>query len=187
MGTVSQAPPQEQPSRTYQRSAPGLIGALLAVVGLIVVVWALSRFQHRAVADPAPPIDYRGQLVDARSAAPFPVLAPSPVPVGWQATSASWDGQPPDLTWHLGFLTAAGQYVALEQGRAPGADFVARSTPATVVGQPVTVAGHRWQTLSSSSGDDRALVRRSPAFTTVVTGTAPLSQLESFAASLSAQ
>lgn len=181
---MSQAPPQEQPSRTYQRSAAGLIGALLAVLGLIVVVWALSRFQHRGVADPAQPIDYRGQLADARRTAPFPVLAPSAVPAGWRATSASWDGQPPDLTWHLGFLTTDGQYVGLEQGRSPGADFVARSTSATVPGQPVTVTGHRWQTLSSSSGDDRALVRRNPAFTTVVTGTAPFSQLKSFAASL---
>jgi Protein of unknown function (DUF4245) len=174
----------ERPSRGYQRSAPALIGAMLAVMGLIVAIWALSRFQHRDLPDPARPVNYTAQLAVARQSAPFDVLAPASTPPGWRATSVSWDGQPPDLTWHLGFLTAQDQYVGLEQGSAPSAAFVAASTSATEPGQPVKIGGQRWQTLSSTDSSVHALVRRTPGVTTVVTGTAAESQLESFAGSL---
>lgn len=176
----------ERQSRGYQRSAPAMVGALLAVLGLIVAIWALSRFQHRGVQDPARPVDYTAQLAAARDAASFAVLAPSSTPAGWRATSVSWDGQPPDLTWHLGFLTAQNEYVGLEQGSAPRADFVAASTSATEPGKPVTIRGRRWQSLSSADGGVHALVRQGPGVTTVVTGTASLGQLVKFAASLSA-
>ncbi len=168
----------------YQRSVPGLTGALIAVLVLIAAIWGLSRFQHRDPADPTPSIDYASELAAAQESAPFDVLAPDSLPPGWRATSAAWRPGAGESSWHLGLLTAQGEYVGLEQGNSPPTDFVKTHTPATEPGEPVVVAGQPWETLSASGGREHALVRQDDGVTTVITGTAPMSELEAFAASL---
>jgi hypothetical protein len=171
----------------YQRTMGGLVGSIVAALGLILAIWGLTWFQHRDPPNPAPTVDYQSQLAQARSAAPFAVLAPEHVPQGWRATSVSWDGSAPEYAWHLGFLTSGGDgsddYVGLEQGNADPSQFVATATPADQPGPPVTIDGVRWQTLSSSAGET-ALVLPGDGVTTVVTGTAPLDQLIAFAETL---
>jgi hypothetical protein len=167
----------------------GLVGSVVAVLGLLVAIWAHTGFQHRGGPDPAPTVDYDAQLAQARSAAPFAVLAPDPAPARWRATSASWDGSPPEYAWHLGFLTGAGSgsdvdYVGLEQSNADPDEFVAAATPADAPGPPVTIDGQPWQTLTSDT--ETAIVRTGDQVTTVVTGTAPLDELIAFAQTLSA-
>jgi Protein of unknown function (DUF4245) len=162
---------------------------LLAALGLIAAVWALTWFQHRDVPNPAPTVDYSSQLAQARAASPFDVLAPDPSPPGWRATSASWDGTPPQLAWHLGFLTGTGEnadYVGLEEGNAAPADFIAATTSADQPGPPVVVAGRTWHTLASFDGREHALVRSFGGVTTVVTGSAPQEELIAFVRTLSA-
>lgn len=172
----------------YQRSVPGLIGALIVVLVLIASVWVLSRFQHRGTTDPAKTVDYTAELAEARESAPFDVLAPSPVPSGWRATSVEWDGADAEASsWHLGFLTSAGEYVGLEQGNAPVAGFVAGSTTASQPVEAVEIAGESWQGLVSDDGREHALVRRAPGVTTVVTGTAPLAELVAFTEALTVE
>jgi hypothetical protein len=166
----------------------GLVGSIVAALGLIAAIWGLTWFQHRDPPNPAPTVDYQAQLAEARSAAPFGVLAPNPAPQGWRATSVSWDGSAPEYAWHLGFLTGSGpdaDYVGLEQSNADPRDFLSSATPADQPGPPVTIDGVRWQTLSSSAGET-ALVLLGDGVTTVVTGTAPLDQLIVFATSLTA-
>jgi hypothetical protein len=162
---------------------------MIAALGLIAAIWALTWFQHRDVPNPAPTVDYASQLAKARAASPFGVLAPDPAPPGWRATSASWDGTPPELAWHLGFLTGAGEdvdYVGLEEGNAAPADFIAASTSADQPGPPVIVDGQTWQTLASAGGAEHALVRSADGVTTVITGTAPQDELVAFVRTLSA-
>jgi len=172
----------------YQRSVPGLLGALIVVLVLIASVWVLSRFQHRGTTDPARTVGYTAELAEARESAPFDVLAPSPVPPGWRATSVQWDGADPEAaSWHLGFLTSTGEYVGLEQGNAPVADFVAGTTTATQPAEAVEVAGESWQGLVSDDAREHALVRRESGVTTLVTGTASLEELVTFAESLTAE
>lgn len=174
-----------RPRGGYSRSVPGLFGALIAVLVLIAGIWGLSRFQHRDIPDPAQTIDFSSELATARADAPFDVLAPHPVPPGWRATSVNWDGQGASATWHLGFLTPAGEYVGLEQGNAPAAEFIRGHTSADSPGQPVRIGGQQWQSLSSTDGTEHALLRSQGSVTTLVTGTASPAELETFAASLS--
>lgn len=166
----------------------GLIGALIAALLLIVAIWGLTRFQDRDVASPAPAVDFAAELATAREQAPFPVLAPRPVPDGWRATSVSWDGAGPEVAWHLGFVTGAGSdaaYVGVEQGNAPAAEFVAAHTPADLPADPVDIGGARWQALTSD-GDETALYRTAAdGATTLVTGTLPEAELVAFVESLS--
>jgi hypothetical protein len=169
----------------YQRTFGGLIGSIIAALGLIAVVWGLTWFQHRDQVDPSPTVDYQAELAQARSQAPFAVLAPDPAPAGWRATSVSWDGTRPEYAWHLGFLSGSGDdadYVGVEQSNADPADFVPTATPADQPGPSVTIDGQAWQTLTSET--ETALVLTEPDVTTVVTGTASLDEIVAFAKTL---
>jgi hypothetical protein len=194
--TGREPPPLSAPPRggdtgrpgKYQRTVGGLVGSIIAALGLIAAIWALTWFQHRDQPDPVPTIDYAAELTQARSAAPFGVLAPDPEPTGWRATSVAWDGSPPEYAWHLGFLAGAGDgadYVGVEQSNADPAEFVPIATPANEPRATVTVDGQAWQVLTSPAGET-AMVLTGRDVTTVVTGTAPLDQLVAFAETLSA-
>jgi hypothetical protein len=166
------------------------VGSIAAVLGVIVGVWLLSRilFDQSGPADPAQTISYGQELAAARSAAPFAVLAPDPVPSGWRATSVSWDGTGPEYAWHLGFLDGTGDgadYVGIEQSNADPTEFVPTATPADEPGTTVTFDGQTWQTMTSPAGET-AVVSSDADATTVVTGTVPLDQLVAFAKTLAA-
>jgi len=169
----------------YQRSAGGLVGAIVAVLLVVVGLWAISSFQRGSPEVSLEEVDYGPLLDQARDQAPFDVLAPVPVPDGWRATSVDWDGVGPEMAWHLGFHTSADEeYVGIEQGNAPADEFVSTHTRADRPAAPVRIGGATWQRLVSQDGDETALVRRSDASTTVVTGTPPLEVLQRFAAAL---
>jgi hypothetical protein len=171
----------------YQRTFGGLVGSIVAALGLIAAIWGLTWFQHRDQAEPAPTVDYQAELAQARSAAPFAVLAPHPAPAGWRATSVSWDGTRPEYTWHLGFLSGSGtdaEYIGVEQSNADPADVVPAATPADQPGPSVAIAGDAWQTLTSDT--ETAIVLTERDVTTVVTGTASLDEIVAFAKTLTA-
>ena len=166
----------------YRSSVSGLVGALIVTLGLIAAVALMTFLQARDTGDPAPPYDYSTALQAARDQAPFEVLAPSSLPAGWYATSGTWSGAGPEKSWHLGLLTGAGDYVGLEQGNAIAAQFIEEHTKASSPGEPVQIEGETWQTLTK--GPETALVLAGDTVTTVVTGTAPESDLVAFAKSL---
>ncbi len=173
-------PTVERPRRGYSRSAGGMVGALIAVIGLIAVVGGFSRFLHSPVDDPARTVDYSASLAIAREQAPFHVVFPAPVPPGLRATSVGWDGLGRRVSWHVGFVTPDKDYVGLYQGNGPAATFVAASTPATDRGAPVTIEGETWQSLTNGAQGETALVRTANGVTTVVTGTVDEAELAAF-------
>lgn len=171
----------------YQRSAGGLVGAILVSLLVIAFMWGLTRFQAREPVEPARTVDYAAALEEARGQAAFDVLAPSPEPDGWRATSVEWQGAGPEDIWRLGGLTDAGEYVGVKQGNAIPRDLIAEETPADQPGAPVAVDGEQWRRLTSSDGEETALVRTRDDVTTIVTGTASLGYLLEFAESLRAE
>jgi hypothetical protein len=167
--------------RARYRTMTNMVWGLLVSLAVVFAVAALAwRPHHETVRV----IDYTAQLADARRVAPYDVLAPAPMPSGWQATSARVGAEPgKPVTWHLGVLTADRRYVGLEQSSAP-----------SVVGEklgPVdddgttTVAGVVWQrkVLTERKGE-RAIVRSGDGVTTIVTGNVDYATLESFATTL---
>lgn len=174
----------EQPRRGYARSTGGLVGALIAVTGLMVALWGLMWFQRSGTDDPARTVEYTAALAAAREQAPFHLVAPDPVPAGLRATSVSWDGVGGRVSWHLGFVTADGDYIGLYQGNGSVDEFVAANTPATRGGPVTTIGGARWRTLTDTGRGETALVRTASGVTTVVTGTADAEELTVFAGSL---
>jgi len=162
----------------------GLVGALIAVFGLIAVVAAFTWFLRSPVDDPAKTVDYSASLGVARENAPFHVVFPTPVPSGLRATSVVWDGVGPRVSWHVGFMTPGKDYIGLYQGNGPVADLLVASSPASDPGAAVIVRGDSWHTFTDSDQGETALVRTVDGVTTVVTGTADESELAAFASRL---
>jgi hypothetical protein len=167
----------------YRSSFAGLVGALLASLAVVGVFFLGTVLNQQDDSTP-PTQDYTAELAVARAEAPFRVLAPEPAPSGWRATSSEYVGAGPEKSWHLGFLTDDGKYVGLEQGNAVPQAFVQDKTPADQPGPPLQIDGKHWQTLTGDH--ETALVLFGQDVTTVVTGTAPESELIVFARSLRA-
>ena len=174
---------------------PSTMGDLIRSLAVILVpVVVITWFFTRSPDTPAVPVvDYQPVLAQARSQAPFPVLAPTSVPKSWRATRASWltTGQPgtggapsPRNLWQLGFLTAKDVYLELDQGDLKGDDLIADRTRKGLPDGQSTVGTQVWQRLISSDERTRSLVLPAPKVTTIITGDLPYADLEAYAASL---
>ena len=67
--------------------------------------------------DPVKPVDAVSIAVASQSRATFPLILMT-APTGWRATSARLDPAPNDeskYVWHVGYVTSAGNYFAVEQ------------------------------------------------------------------------
>lgn len=172
----------ERPGK-YQRSFPGMIGAMLV---LLIAVAGFTVFREAVrdePADPVTPVDYLQPAEFAREAADFPVLVPPTLPEGWIATSVQFvDGV--DQAWRLGLLTEDQKFVGLRQESRRASELVEDYVDEDAVqGDDITVDGTTWQTWTDEGGDT-ALVRETDDVTTLVVGTVGEDTLVSFIRSL---
>jgi hypothetical protein len=169
----------EQPGR-YQRTAPGMVGAMIVLVLLVVGFAVVGDLVRQEPPSPVSTVDYRPALDQARQQADYRVLAPERLPAGWRATQVQFSPGP-EQHWHLAFLTDEGRYVGLEQARTGPQPLLHEYVDAEPVeGQPVTVDGARWATWHDDGGD-LALVRTEAGVSTVLVGhDVPTSELIDF-------
>lgn len=187
-GEVTDAAGQQAQPRGARgpHSAADMIRSLGLVLLLVVVVVLITvRPNGQAVTV----VDYRATFAAARSGAPFPLVAPAGLPGTWKATSAYYDPPVNNLgvaDWHVGFVTAAGQYAGFEQtdGIVSGVLRDELGDDPADVGRTSTVAGQVWEQWASAAGDRHALVRTAGGVATVVDGSADWSELEQLAGSL---
>jgi hypothetical protein len=161
-----------------------MVGAMVVVV-LVVIAFVVFRDAVRSeVATDVENVDYVQPAAYAQDQAGFEILAPPQLPDGWRSTSVRYTPGI-DERWHLGLLTDEGRYVGVEQASATEENLVEDHVDEDAVrGEPVTVAGERWQTWTDEGGD-LALVRGGDEVTTLVVGhEVPLEELVEFTASL---
>jgi hypothetical protein len=131
------------------------------------------------------PVDYRVELLTARRAASYPVAAPEGLPPTWKATSVRFQGDDFDA-WHLGFHDPDGQYVAIEQSTQKPSLFIEDATQgAERTGGTQKIGDQVWKRYEGDRYD--ALVLEGEGSTTVVTGSAPFTQLRKMAEALKAE
>ena len=136
-------PPAAGPGR-YQRTSGGLVGAML-----VTVLAVLAFVAFRAVTtdkDPTPvrAVDYASVVTSARADEQLAVVAPERLPLGWKATSATYDGGA-SPTWHLGTLTDDGRYVGVEEARSSIEELAKEHVDADAArGEDVTIGGETW-------------------------------------------
>ena len=103
----------EQAGR-YQRSAGGMVGAMVVLVVLLVAWVAIQSLVKDQPDSAVRTVDYAQVVAPAREAAKFDLVAPASLPKGWRATSVTFRDTLPQH-WHLGVLTDDDRYVGLEQ------------------------------------------------------------------------
>jgi hypothetical protein len=168
----------------YQRSAGGMVGAMIVLI-VLLVVWL--GFRSLTADDPKSAVhvvDYAQVVTPAKKAADFDLVAPTKLPEGWRATSVGFTDTTPQH-WHLGVLTDQDRYVGLEQGEDSARSMVREYVDEEASrGRPVDVAGQPWTTYTDAGGD-LALVRTDGKATTLVVGhDVPRAALLSYVAGL---
>lgn len=159
-----------------------MLRSLAVVIVVIVPLWLLiPHHSHQHVT----PIGYSTELAQARRVAAHPLVAPAGLPATWQPTSvSSTGGSGKPTVFHLGFVTPAGQYAAVEESDGAVGPYLLTlegKTPQTL--DSVRVGAASWEQLRGTDGR-LALVSTATPMTVVVKGTAKLPELTTLAASL---
>lgn len=169
------------------------LSLLVILVPLAIIVAIFSQGPSQAKVQT---VNWKPVAAEAAEQAPYTVLTPIELPAGWRATRVSWTriGQP-DPTgndsvrnrWQLGVLTDSDVYLELDQGDKLANDMVDDLSNG---GQPdgtSIVNGQTWKRLVSEDNQTRSLVLTAPGVTTLVTGDADYSTLETYAGLLHSQ
>lgn len=168
----------------YQRSAAGMVGAMVVLVAVVVGFVALRDANRADPRSPVSAVEFTRAADFAQQKAGFDLLVPVSLPQGWRATTVEY--VPGDEErWHLGLLTDDDRYVGIEQADDSVRTMVERHVDVqTKRGDPVEVDGASWATYTDDGGD-LALVRRDAGTTSLVVGhEVPRAELVAFVASL---
>lgn len=158
---------------------------VLSMAVIVAVSAVIYVFIPHSGGDPVKTVDYRVELLTARRAAPYPVLAPEGLSKDWRATSVRYDGDDPAsgaAVWHLGFVNPQDEYAAVEQSNGPSVPFIEDKSKRAVPQGTAKVGGQTW--IRYRGEKYNALVLEQGGVTTVVTGTAPHRQLAVLAGAL---
>jgi hypothetical protein len=175
---------------SYQRSASGLLGAMVATVLAVIAFVAFRGLTRDNEPTAVPTVDWHISYQAARADNKLQVLAPSgSLPSGWKATSVSYlPGAEP--AWHLGLLTSKGKYVGIDESTDDLDGLAHRYVdPDASRGKDVELDGQRWQVFTDAGGD-YALGRSVPRSgdqtpeSQLVGGSAPDAEIRAFVATL---
>lgn len=163
-------------------SVGNIVRSMLVVLGLVLLVILIVPRQTAVV---QPPVDVTSLAQQVAGQTRWPIDQAQGLPAGWRATSVRYDrGADGLMTWHVGYLTADQNYVALEQTKAATGSWVSTETNQGVAQGTVQAAGRTWSRFARTDKGQYSLVDRgtgSADLTTVVTGTASYAVLATFA------
>lgn len=154
---------------------------------LLVLVFVGVLVAFNAVGQPDPVLrrlDYPAAIDSAQARADYPLAGPRPLPAGWTVTSARLGSATGALTWHLGMVTSAGSYAAVEQSDGTRAELVAVTAEGGRRAGTARVGGRTWQRLEGGDPHPRALLREDGGVVTVLAGDASWRDLRVLAASV---
>jgi hypothetical protein len=170
-------------SGTNSRGNPRM-GDILRSVGLLglilITLFGVGKLLTVTPDEPTHAVDYRSAVESSRTVSDFDLLAPTQLPRGWRATSVRFEPN----AWHLGVLTAADEYIGLEQVRTTEKRAIERFAQGSRATGTVAIGGQTWSR-RSGPGDDVTYVRRDGDVTILVTGTSPRDDIERYISSLS--
>ena len=174
-------PADAPPSRYSSGTLPNMVRSMVVIVAVMAVVFFMVP---RVNSVSQPPVDVLTNASSVRDTTGWPIEVPSGLPEGWKPTAVryvrSTDGL---MTWHVGYQSPAGTYVALEQTKGATNDWVRAETNRAPAGDTVTIGGAPWTKYVRTDKVQNSLVHRpsDPAeLATVVTGTGTFDELTAF-------
>jgi hypothetical protein len=168
-----------EPSGRYQRSASGMVGAMVATLLLIAVFVALRACSRT-------PLDVKPTRVDYRAAVHYlqqsgsRMVYPGSLPKGWIVTQVN-DSAGKRAELGLSILTAGGEYIGFQQSPIPLPELITTYVdPHPISGTPVDLDGGviRHWAVWTDSGGDTALAGRWRHESLLVFGSASRSDIE---------
>lgn len=155
---------------------------------VIAAIMALMMIMYPRIQPDYSGVDVAETARQLEESTGLPVTAPTGLPDGWVETRAEYRrGSDGLMTWHAGFETPGGEFVALNQALDATDTWVASQVNRTARVGEQEVAGKTWQRHERlDSSPQRSFVHRggSGELTTVVTGSTDWDQLEQFVESL---
>jgi hypothetical protein len=166
----------------------------MAVVGAVVfalyavVAWQRPEVQGSII----PAVDVAGVVDQVEVSGPFPVLEPTGLGEGWQATSAWYEnasetGSLGGSVLHVGYTTPSGSYAEVKQTDGDPQVAVEQWADGAVPVDNVAIGGEQWQRLESTETGAKALAWEGgtePQVLVLVTGKADWPELQELAESL---
>jgi hypothetical protein len=166
-------------------SAANMVRSLVVICVIVAVLIAIVP---RVNTVSQPPVDVAGASVEVAKESGWPIERPEALPAGWKATSVRYVRSTGGLmTWHAGYQSPTGNYIAIEQTKDATAKWISAQTNRAARTGEVQAAGRTWGTYVRSGKVQNSLVHRaqSPAeLTTIVTGTGTFEELTAFAETL---
>ncbi|NHA69870.1 DUF4245 domain-containing protein [Phycicoccus sp. CMS6Z-2] len=167
-------------------STKNLVYSLIAVLGMVAV---LVLMVPRVSSVGGPPVDISQKAAEVKQQTGWPIVEPVGLPDTWQATSVRYvrvtDGF---MTWHVGYETPSGTFVAVEQTEDPSQAWIAAQTNRAPREGTVDIAGTTWDKFVRDSKVQNSLLSVPEAgsgrLATLVTGTASFEDMATYVESL---
>jgi hypothetical protein len=195
MGSVSTtsvpdtAAAPSRPQKAARRGSANLRSMVISMVVIMVAVlaWVAMVPRVREISQPA--VDVTSVARQVRQETAWAISQPQ-LPTGWKATNARFESAADGVrTWHAGYLSPDGHYLSIDQTSVAGAadNWISARTSSGQAEGTLWAAGRTWHKLSSREVLQRSLVSKgsgAAGLTTVLSGTAPYTQLMQFAEAL---
>jgi hypothetical protein len=171
------------------RTFTNLLAAIVVCLGVVVVMVLV------VVRPPMPerePIDVAAAAEGSQIVAHEPLIVPE-LPEGWGSNAAEIRTGADDIvTWHVGYITPAEQYVFLQQAIDANRTWLVTATDSATPTGERTIDGVSWVEYDQRAIEDPGnlayvLTTEHGASTVVVGGTADDAELQLFAEAVSAQ
>lgn len=180
------APAAQAPKSRYAMgSMANLVRSLVAILAMMALLFFMVP---RSNTTSGPPVDIHGEAVQVVQRTGWPIVEAVNLPGGWKPTSARYVRSTSELmTWHAGYQTPGGEYVAIEQTMNPTAKWVGAQTSRAVPSGTVQASGKTWTRYIRPGKLQNALLYQPTAtneLTWLVTGTASFEDMALFASYL---
>jgi len=177
-------------SSRRHRSNQTLLNLVLALAASLGIVLFLVLVVVRPSMDPAPNVDYQKLAADAQPTVSEPLASPS-LPKSWSANAARLKtGSDGIVTWYIGFITPAPQYIGLVQGIKANPSWVAAQLESARATGTETIGGIDWTVYDqrdSGKTDTYALAATVHGSSYVLHGSADVAEFHTLASALATE
>lgn len=180
-------------SSRKHRSNQTLLNLVLALAASLGIVLFLVLVAVRPSIDATPRVDYQKLAADAQPTISAPLASPS-LPKTWSANSARLQtGSDGVVSWYIGFITPATQYIGVIQGVKANPTWIAAQLSNAHATGAETIGGLKWTvydqhaTNQNPGNDAYALVATIDGSSFVLHGSADTAEFRTLATALATQ
>lgn len=178
---VDQQPAPPSQASTYARGSVLNMVRSLLVIGAMMAGLFFIVARTNSMSGPVVDIPKVGNQVVAQLH--WPIQVPVGLPDGWRPSAVRFVPSTDNLsTWHVGYTSPAGHYVAVEQTKDATKAWITQQTNRAPVTGTVSAGGREWQKYVRDIKTQNSLVAPGPGeLTTIITGDGTFDELALFA------